>query len=397
VEPDVGDQHVVAPERPPDLPQRARGLDGEGVVVLGRLEVAEHDVVEPRGRRLLHTVPELVGQAQEDVGEVADQVDRGDEVPVDVGRHRVDADDPLVAVRVPVGRRVLDQVVADRDDDVGRLEAGQRVVARLQSHRAERARVLVVEHPLAHEGLGDADAGGSSELAQRGGRPGAGDAVAGQHDRPVGGADDLHRGVHLLAARLGVAEGGAHRERSRVDARSHHVLGQLDVRRPGLLRLGDLECLAHHLGDHARGVQARVELGQRPQHVDDVDVLVRLLVHPLEVGLAGERHHRRAVEQRVGDAGDEVGRSRPEGAQADARAAGQATVHVGHVRPALLVANWDERDRGGVERRVEIQRLLSRDAEYVLDAFGLQALHEQIRRFALSHPTSLPHHGSWLP
>ena len=42
-------------------------------------------------------------------------------------------------------RRVLDEVVADGDHDVGVLEAGQRVVARLQADRAERVRVLVVE------------------------------------------------------------------------------------------------------------------------------------------------------------------------------------------------------------------------------------------------------------
>ena len=42
-------------------------------------------------------------------------------------------------------RRVLDEVVADGDHHVGVLEAGQRVVARLQADGAERVRVLVVE------------------------------------------------------------------------------------------------------------------------------------------------------------------------------------------------------------------------------------------------------------
>ena len=60
-------------------------------------------------------VPQLLGQAAEDVVEVADEVDLGDEVLVDLGRDAVDADDLLVALRVPVRRRVLDEVVADRD------------------------------------------------------------------------------------------------------------------------------------------------------------------------------------------------------------------------------------------------------------------------------------------
>ena len=82
-------------------------------------------------------------------------------------------------------------------------------------------------------------------------------------------------------------------------------------------------------------------------------------------------------------AGDEVRRARAERAEADAGAAGQAAVHVGHVGPALLVANGDEVDRGVVERLVEVERLLARDAEDVLDALGLEALHEQVRRLAL--------------
>ena len=66
-------------------------------------------------------------------------------------------------------------------------------------------------------------------------------------------------------------------------------------------------------------------------------------------------------------------------------AAGQPPVHVGHVRPALLVADGDEGDRGLVERRVEVERLLAGDPEHVPHALGLEALDEQIRRLALRH------------
>src|ERR687897_910701 len=84
-------------------------------------------------------------------------------------------------------------------------------------------------------------------------------------------------------------------------------------------------------------------------------------------------------------------RARPERAEADARATGQAAVHVGHVRTALLVADGDELHARSLERLVEIQRLLARDAEYVLDALGFEALDEEIRRLAFAHPaTSIP-------
>ena len=45
-----------------------------------------------------------------------------------------------------------------------------------------------------------------------------------------------------------------------------------------------------------------------PEQLDEVDELVGLLVHPLEVGLAGERDERRAVQEGVADRGDEVHR-----------------------------------------------------------------------------------------
>ena len=178
--------------------------------------------------------------------------------------------------------------------------------------------------------------------------------------------------------------------------RRHHVLGQLDVGRAGLLRLGDLERLAHDLGDDVARVQARVPLRHRLHDRDDVDVLVGLLVHALEVALAGQGDERRAVEEGVGDRGDQVRGARAERAEADAGALGEAAVHVRHVGPALLVSNGDEVDRGVGERFVEIQGLLTRDTEDVLDPLDLQALHEQVRRLALHSPKLLPSDGVGL-
>ena len=59
-------------------------------------------------------VAALLGQAAEHVVDVADELDLGLEVRVDLGRDGVDEDDRLVALGVPVLRRVLDEVVADR-------------------------------------------------------------------------------------------------------------------------------------------------------------------------------------------------------------------------------------------------------------------------------------------
>jgi hypothetical protein len=42
------------------------------------------------------------------------------------------------------------------------------------------------------------------------------------------------------------------------------------------------------------------------------------------------------------------------------------------------MADRDERDGGALEGLVEVERLLSRDAEDVADALGLEALHEEV-------------------
>ena len=135
-------------------------------------------------------------------------------------------------------------------------------------------------------------------------------------------------------------------QRLGVDLRGHDVLGQLEVGGAGLLGLGDLERLAHDLGDDLAALFRRafhLVIGRNID--DDVDVLVGLLVHALEVGLAGQRDERRAVEERVGDRGDEVRGARARACRGRRRRAGEAPVHVGHVGTALLVANRDEGDR----------------------------------------------------
>ena len=191
--------------------------------------------------------------------------------------------------------------------------------------------------------------------------------------------------------------GAPARQRLAVDLGGHHVLGQLDVRGAGLLALGELERLAHDLGDDRRVRHARVPLGDRAHHARQVDVLVRLLVHALEVALAGERHQRRAVEEGVRHRGHEVQRARAERAEADAGAAGEPAPDVGHVGAALLVAHRDELDRGARQRLVQVERLLARDPEHVLDALGLEALHEDVAGFALGHGLLTVTSLSWLP
>lgn len=120
---------------------------------------------------------------------------------------------------------------------------------------------------------------------------------------------------------------------------------------PRLLGLGHLEGLANDLGYDLGAGYACVPLDDGAKDPEEIDVLVGLLVHTLEVGLAGQGDERRAIEERVGDRCDEVGGPGPEGPEADTGAAREAADRVGHIRAALLVADRNELNRGRVGER----------------------------------------------
>ena len=276
-------------------------------------------------------------------------------------------------------RRPLHQVVADAHHQVDLAHEPGRVVLGAQARREEGVGAVGVHDALAHEGRDHVQPGLLAEPPQRGRRALAGDAVSGQDHRPLGALQQGGRAMQLARHRLDQRPGAAwHRPAG--DLALHHVVGQLEVGRPRLLPLGHRERLAHRLGDDRRVVDARVPLRHRLHHPDDVDVLVALLVHLGEAGLAGQRHHRRPVEVCVGEPGHEVRRPGPERPQAHAGLARQAAVRVGHERGALLVAHGDEGDLARrVERVVQVERLLAGDAEHVPDALVLEAVHEQVR------------------
>ena len=109
-----------------------------------------------------------------------------------------------------------------------------------------------------------------------------------------------------------------------------------------------------------------------------------LLVHPFEVRLAGEGDQRGAIQERVGDGGDQVGRAGAEGPEADTGPAGESADRVGHVGTALLVPHRNELNRGVGERFAQIKRLFTGYSEHVSNTLGLKAFDEHLRRFALS-------------
>jgi hypothetical protein len=108
-----------------------------------------------------------------------------------------------------------------------------------------------------------------------------------------------------------------------------------------------------------------------------VEDLVAFLVQSRRCSLASDGDDGCSVHVGVRDSRDQICRTRPERRHAHAGAPGQAPVHVGHERGALLVVSGDEFD-GAVQQCIHhVDVLFAGNAEDVLDTFVFQALDEQ--------------------
>ena len=290
-------------------------------------------------------------------------------------------DDPLAAVGVPAGRGVFNEVVADADDEVGPIEARHDVVAGLEADGHEREVRAIVDRALAHERDGDRDMEPAGERPQLRRSAATEDAVAGEDEWPLGGGDEVGCVADRLVGRFGeIGLAGGQRRGVGLDRHRRQVLGQLDVGRPGLFQDGGAKRLSHDLRDCPEPLDACVPLGDRLEHPDDVDDLVGFLVELFGARLPGDRDHRRSIEERIRDAGDEVRRPRPEGRHRDGGPARQAAVDVGHERGALLVAGRDVAHGAVVAEGIEdVHRLLAGHGEDVFAALGGEAIDEQMR------------------
>ena len=121
-----------------------------------------------------------------------------------------------------------------------------------------------------------------------------------------------------------------------------------------------------------------------PEHGDRIHVLVALLVEPRGIRLADDANQRRTIHVGVGNAGHQIGRARPQGAQADARLARQTAIGIRHERGRLLVAAQDEFDLAVDQRHHHIRVLFAGDPEDVGHTLFFEALHEQIGSLHLS-------------
>src|SRR5437868_1740717 len=152
------------------------------------------------------------------------------------------------------------------------------------------------------------------------------DPVAGEDDRRLGLLDELERPLNDRVLRFRIRR-PPHFQRLHVDVLAGDVFGKLDMRRARFLETRDAKGLAHDLRRRLADADARTPFRDRAEHADDVDVLVRFLMGAFEADLARDRDERSAVDLRVGDSGDEIGRAGPERGKADTGIRRETTVH----------------------------------------------------------------------
>ncbi len=273
------------------------------------------------------------------------------------------------------------------DRAVHEIAVGQRRVT-------EPQRVRLVDHALAHLRREERDARLVDEFEQHlaGGLAVA--ARADHQERMARGLDrvDRMRDRLLLGHRPPAV---AARNRLAVALLVRDVFRQLEVRGARALFLRAAERLAYGRRDVADRHDLPRELRERLHHVDHVDDLEVTLLAGLDRLLPGDHQHRHAAELRIRGGRHEVRRTGPERGDTHAGAARQAAVGGGHEPGRLLVPGQHELDLRSPQRFEQIEVFLAGNAEHVLDAFGFQRLHEQIRCFhgGLSVDAACPAYG----
>ena len=158
------------------------------------------------------------------------------------------------------------------------------------------------------------------------------------------------------------------------------VLADVDQHRAGAARRGDVERLGDRARDLRRVGDQVVVLGDRHRDAADVGLLEGVRADRGRRDLAGDGHDRHRVHVGVGDRRDQVGGARAARGHADADLAGGRRVALGRVAGALLVADEDVPDLGGVHQRVvRRQDRAAGDAEDGVDPDALERPDQALR------------------
>ena len=134
--------------------------------------------------------------------------------------------------------------------------------------------------------------------------------------------------------------------------RELHVFGDVDDDRPGPPVRGDVESLVQDAREILDAAHEIIVLGAASRDAGRVAFLESVGADEMGRHLTGDADERDRIHQRVGEAGDRVGRAGPRGHQQHADLAGRTGIALGGMGRALLVAHENVANLLLVEDRV---------------------------------------------
>lgn len=303
-------------------------------------------------------------------------------------RRRRGADmDHLRSITAHQERRLLDGVVADRNDQIGLVDRLMNPIPLRQCGRAHIEIGAGIDRALPHLGVEERNPASPHERRQRLGKMRAARRAAQHDERPAGNHDHG----------CGALDGRCRRDRKLDDVRGNDVgrgfvgrdiLGQFEMHGARPLLLRDPEGVANQGRNTLRGDDLRRHLGERPHGRDDVDDLEAGLAAAADRLLSGDHDHRHRAEMRVGRSRRQIERTGTERRQADARAPGETPVGGCHEAGSLFVPRQHQLDLRAPQRVQHIEILLAGNGEDVPDALILKGGHQQIG--GLCHAAEAP-------
>ena len=268
---------------------------------------------------------------------------------------------------------------ADAHQQVGFLHGDVGRAAAVHAQHAQQLRMVRGQRAQAAQREHGGHAAGFDEAAERVHRVGQGDAAAAVHHRALGRGDGFDGAGDVIPRRR------RGRRRRRGDTGNQvrgigqlHVLGQVDQHGAGAAFAGDAEGFVHDAGQVIHAAHEEAVLDDRQRHAEHVQLLEGVGAHQRGADLAGDHHHRRRIQEGIGDAGDQVRRARARRGHAHADAAAGAGVAVGSQRGALFVAHQDVLELRAGQGVVEGHDGAARVAEQQVHALGLECARQQL-------------------
>ena len=163
------------------------------------------------------------------------------------------------------------------------------------------------------------------------------------------------------------------------------ILGDVNQHRPRSACAGNVERLLDHRGQFPRIGDQVVMLGDRLCDPDDIHLLKGVGANDRGDHLPGDGHHRCRIHVGRGQSGDQVGRARTRGGDADANLARGTGIAISSVGRALLMAHKYMVDRILGQRVIQVDDCPSRDPEHGVHSLLDKTLPNSLRSGQFFH------------